>query len=267
MFINSSCFEHSQKPQNPNLDPKMRAEPISTFPFENNPRDPFRLPKMINFWLFLTIGRLFAIPYDRENTEITSKWSDERLDYFRVMQRLNQMMRSVNQPVNREQPKLNERTERRFSAVDDRLRRQENQTFLVSDYENSEEYYYYYDDTGLGRKRKKKKKNQTNDYSNSQTNYLSGQNYGPPDSWQNGYYGKSPGPGDSNQQVLISIVHLKEIFFFRQTNSESLEIGRFLHFQEAKNREHKAVGPSGQVKCSRLNQATRPNGPQGSLID
>lgn len=52
-----------------------------------------------------------------------------------------------------------ERSERRFSASDGRLRRQENDTLLVSDFE-SDEYYYYYDDNGLGRGKKKKKKTQ-----------------------------------------------------------------------------------------------------------
>lgn len=53
---------------------------------------------MMNFWLFFTIQNVSAIPYERENTEVSSKWSDERLEYFRVMQRLGQMMRKVNQP-------------------------------------------------------------------------------------------------------------------------------------------------------------------------
>ena len=140
---------------------------------------------MMNFWLFFTIQSLLAIPYERENTEVSSKWSDERLEYFRVMQRLGQMMRKVNQPKGSRVWNFNkfsdqkynilnfsivcyfvfapqtepERSERRFSASDGRLRRQENDTLLVSDFE-SDEYYYYYDDNGLGRGKKKKKKTQ-----------------------------------------------------------------------------------------------------------
>ena len=47
----------------------------------------------------------------------------------------------------------------------------------------------------------------------TQVNYLTGQNYGPPDSWQYGNGGKSQGVGDSNTQVLFFTIYLLSILF------------------------------------------------------